>query len=79
MDVQGSINTPWKNIQGIIKIIQQYQKQGLLKDEPPLASLSALIGPILVSQMLRHANLHLPVPAIDPQAHVEAFLNGRKL
>jgi len=77
-DLQGSFNTPWKNLQGIIGIIQKYQKQGELKEESPLASLTALIGPILVSQMLRHANPNLPVPAMDPKAHVEAFLNGRK-
>ena len=77
-DLQGSFNTPWKNLQEIIKIIQKYQKQGELKNESPLASLTALISPILVGQMLRHANLNLPVPAIDSQAHVDAFLNGRK-
>ncbi len=77
-DLQGSFNTPWKNIQGIIKIIQKYQKQGRLKDESPLACLSALIGPILTSQMIRHADLNLPIPAMDSQAHVDAFLNGRK-
>lgn len=78
-DLQRSFSAPWKNIQAIIKIIQKYQKQGQLKDESPLACLSALISPILVSQMIRHANLNLPVPAMDPQAHVDAFLNGRKL
>ena len=78
-DLHGSFNTPWKNIQTILKTIQRYQEQGLLKVESPLASLSALIGPILVSQMLRHANLTLPVPSLDPQAHVDTFLNGRKL
>lgn len=77
-DLQGSFNTPWKNLQGIIKIIQKYQKQGELKTESPIACLTALIGPILVSQMIRHANLDMPVPALDSQAHVEAFLNGRK-
>jgi len=77
-DLQGSFNTPWKNLQGIIKIIQKYQKQGELKDESPLACLTTLIGPVLVGQMLRHANLNLPVPAFDSQVHVEAFLNGRK-
>jgi len=77
-DLQGTFHKPWENIQGIIKIIQKYQKDGQLKNESPLASLSALIGPILVGQMLQHANLNLPVPAIDPQAHVDAFLNGRK-
>jgi len=77
-DLQGSFNTPWKNIQSIIKIIQKYQEQGKLKNESPLACLTALIGPILVSQMILQANLNLPVPATDPQAHVAAFLNGRK-
>ena len=78
-DLQGSFNTPWKNLQGIIKIIQKYQKQGKLRDESPFACINALIGPILVGQMLRHANLDFPIPAMDSQAHVEAFLNGRKL
>jgi AcrR family transcriptional regulator len=78
-DLQESINTPWKNIQSIIKTIQKYQKQGLLKNEPPLTTLSALMGPIMINQMFRHSGLSLPVPAMDPQAHVDAFLNGRKL
>lgn len=77
-DLQGSFNTPWKNLQGIAKIIQEYQTQGKLKEESPLASLTALIGPILVTQMLRHTYLNIPIPALDPQAHVDAFLNGRK-
>ena len=77
-DLQGSFNTPLKNLQGIIKIIQKYQKQGKLKDESPFACLTALIGPILVSQMIRHANLDLPVPPLDSQVYVDAFLNGRK-
>jgi AcrR family transcriptional regulator len=77
-DLQGSITTPWKNIQGITRIIREYQKRGLLKSEPPLAALSALVGPIMVGQMLRRAGLNLPVPALDPPAHVDAFLNGRK-
>lgn len=77
-DLQGSFNTPWKNLQGIIRIIQKYQKQGELIEETPLTCLTALIGPILVSQMLRHANLNLPVPVMDSHAYVNAFLSGRK-
>lgn len=77
-DLQGSFNTPWKNIQTIIQTIQRYQKQGLLRNESPLASLSALIGPILVGQMLRHANLGFPVPDMDAREHVDTFLHGRK-
>jgi AcrR family transcriptional regulator len=78
-DLQRSFNTPWKNLQIILKIIQKYQKRGLLKDESPLASLGALIGPIMVSQMLRRAHLNLPLPAVDAQEHVDSFLHGRKL
>ncbi|MEZ4661233.1 MAG: TetR/AcrR family transcriptional regulator [Caldilineaceae bacterium] len=77
-DLQGALDTPWRNVQGIIKIIQQYQTQGLLKHESPLAAISALIGPIMINQMFRSANLAMPVPAIDPRTHVESFLYGRK-
>ena len=77
-ELKGSFETPWRNIQGIIKIIQEYQVQGRLKQESLLASLSALIGPIMVSQMVRRANLDLPIPTLDLQEHVEAFLHGRK-
>jgi AcrR family transcriptional regulator len=77
-DLRGAFKTPWENIQVIIKIIQEYQAQGLLKQESPLASLNALIGPMMTSQMIRRANLGLPVPEIDAREHVDAFLHGRK-
>ena len=77
-DLQGSFNTPWKNIQGMINVIQKYQKEGKLIDETPLACLTALIGPILTTQLFRHTNLTLPIPNLDSQAHVDSFLNGRK-
>jgi len=77
-DLMESINTPWQNIQEIVKIIQKYQKQGLLKSEAPLTTLSALMGPIMINQMFRHANLNFPVPAIDLETYVDSFLNGRK-
>jgi len=77
-DLQSSFNTPWKNLQGVIKVIQKYQKQGLLMKESPFECLTALIGPILVSQMIRQANLDLPVPDMDPGSYVSSFLNGRR-
>jgi len=77
-DLQGSVNTPLNNLQGVINIIHEYQNQGLLKNESPLTTISALLGPVMINQMFRHAGLNLPVPTIDPQEHVKAFLNGRK-
>ena len=77
-ELQGAFNTPWKNIQGILKIFQAYKAQGLLKEEPSLSSLNALIGPLMTSQMFRRVNLDLPFPDVDASAHVDSFLQGRK-
>lgn len=68
----------WVNIKLILDILQRYQERGMLKKEPVLNSVNVLIGPLMVSQMFRRANLGLPVPAIDPQEHVATFLHGRK-
>lgn len=77
-ELRDLLRTPWKNLQGIVGLLQEYQRTGMLNEESPLTALGALIGPIMVNQMLRRANGGLPVPAIDPQAHVAAFLNGRR-
>ena len=77
-DLQGAFNTPWGNIQVILKIIQEYQAQGALKKESPLTSLNALIGPMMTSQMFRRANLGLPFPDMDAREQVNSFLHGRK-
>lgn len=76
-DLRAAFNTPWLNLQGILGIIREYQARGQLMAEAPLESLSALIGPVMVNQMFRRADLGWPVPAIDHEAHVAAFLRGR--
>ena len=76
-DLKGAFTTSWGNIQIILKIIQEYQSQGLLKQESPFTSLNALIGPMMTSQMFQRANLGLPVPDMDAREHVDAFLYGR--
>jgi len=78
-DLQGSFDVPWKNIQRTIEIIRNYQVQGVLKQESALASLSALIGPLMVNQMFRRTNLNLPLPVTDPQEHVASYLRGREI
>ena len=71
-------HTLWKNIQLILNIMEKYQTQGQLKKESPLTTLNVLIGPIMVSHMLQRTNPDLPLPAIDLQQYVDAFLHGRK-
>ena len=76
-DLTTAFNTPWMNLQGILEMIKGYQERGLLKAESPLASLTALIGPLMVSHMFRRANLGLPDLVIEPRSHVQGFLRGR--
>ena len=77
-ELKGAFNTPRGNIQMVIKIIQEYQTQGILKQESPLTCLNALIGPMMTNQMIRRANLGLQVPDMDAREHVNTFLHGRK-
>ena len=77
-DLRQSLRTPWTNVQGILEMIQRYQRLGTLRPEPPLTVVSALIGPVMINQMFRRANLELAVPSIDVGAYVEAFLRGRR-
>jgi len=78
-ELKKAFKTPWGNIQIIIKIIQEYQSEGILKQESPLTSLNALIGPLMTGQMIRRADLGITVPSIDTREHVNTFLHGRKL
>lgn len=78
-ELKDSLETPWENIMRVSSILEQYQAQGRLKKEPVLNSLSVLMGPLMVRHMIVRADLDLPIPAIEPQAYVDTFLNGRLL
>ncbi len=74
-----AVSTPLGNIQDLIKIIAQYQTQGQLKQEPPLASLSVLLGPLMMNYVFGRANPDLPIQTLDPQDYVNSFLHGRAI
>jgi len=77
-ELRNAFNTAWENIQIIGEIIHKYQSQGLLKQETPLTSLNALIGPMMTERMFQRANLGLPILDMDAISHVDSFLHGRK-
>jgi AcrR family transcriptional regulator len=77
-ELRSSMGVPWKNLEGAVGIIRRYQEQGQLNPESPLAAIASLLGPVMISLMLRRANLELEAPTVDPEAHVEAFLRGRE-
>jgi AcrR family transcriptional regulator len=77
-ELKDVLQTPLANIQGLVEIIARYQKEGRLKNEPPLTCITVLLAPLLLNKMFLRANPGLPAPAIDLHEYVECFLNGRK-
>lgn len=68
---------PSNNIARAINILEQYQTQNRLKQEPVLHSLSVLWGPLMVRHLIKQTDLGLPSPPIESQGLVENFLHGR--
>ncbi|MFN2195852.1 MAG: TetR/AcrR family transcriptional regulator [Anaerolineales bacterium] len=77
-ELSNVLAAPLANIQGLVDIITRYQQEGLLRKEPPLTSVNALLAPILMDHMLRRLNVGSPMPDIDLQDYVAAFLDGRR-
>lgn len=77
-ELRNVLRTPLMNIRGIASILARYQNEGQLIDEPPLDRVNVLIAPVLLRQMIRRADIDLPVSPLDLQGYVHAFLNGRR-
>ena len=76
--LQQFMDTPLKNIQAILDILEKYQTQGLLRKEPSLTTLYSLIGPIMLNNMAASASADMPLPEFDLQQHLNSFLYGRR-
>jgi len=76
--LKGAVTILWENIQVAVEIIQTYQLAGDLKAEGPIAGLNSLLGPLMTSQMFRRVELGSAMPDMNPQEHVNYYLQGRK-
>lgn len=61
----------------IFQIIQQYQEQGLLKQQSPMIIIANLLGPIIIGKMFERAMAPMPNIEIDAQEYVDSFLHGK--
>jgi len=77
-ELKNTLQTPFANIQNIMRILERYQSEGLLKDEPNLVTVNVLLAPIMVNAMYQRVQADLLTMSIDLEAHVDAFLYGRK-
>jgi len=76
-ELKETLQAPLANIQGITQILERYQADGLLQEEPSLTTVNVLLAPIMVTAMYRRVQTDIPAEAIDLEAYVDAFLRGR--
>ncbi len=72
-----ALQTVWENLSPMLGIIERHQASGALQRESPLATMAALIGPLLAMGMFRQANPGQSLFDADAQHHVRCFLQGR--
>jgi hypothetical protein len=58
------------------EILARHQDEGRLRSEEPTFALTALIAPVMVTEMIRRAGVGLEPAHIDSHEHVRAFLGG---
>ena len=72
-----ALRAPMRVIAAVADVLERYQQEGVLRQEPPLHAVSGLLGPVMVLTMIRGADAGLGIPAPDPETHVAGFLRGR--
>lgn len=65
-------------ISAVAGLLQHHQREGALRGEPPYTAVAALLGPILAGALLEHVTAAGASTPIDPIAHVQGFLDGRR-
>ena len=76
-ELKSLLEIPWANITRVTNILKHYQVQNGLKQEPLLHSISALLGPLMVSHLIDQTDLDPPIPPFEAQVYVDNFLLGR--
>jgi AcrR family transcriptional regulator len=78
-DLADLLDAPLRLMEDVAALLARYQDEGILQPEPPLQSVAALLGPLMIANMIRQSNTAIPLPPFDPAGHVARFLHGRFL
>lgn len=78
-ELKNVLQAPLANIQSIMHILERYQREDSLKEEPPLTSVNVLLAPIMVNEMYRRVHADLLAASIDVERYVDVFLQGREV
>jgi AcrR family transcriptional regulator len=72
------LDAPLQLMEDVADLMARYQSEGILRPELPLQAVAALLGPLMITNMIRQANASVSLPMVDAARHVELFLNGRR-
>lgn len=71
------MQTPMGIIGQILVLIERYQQEGVLVEEPVHQAFMALVGPLFLDGLLETVDPSLSTRSMKPGALVERYLNGR--
>jgi AcrR family transcriptional regulator len=79
LELTEAIARPMEIMQIIGRLLLRYQEAGVLRAEPPLHAVAALLGPLIYFAMMCETVYAEPIPPIDLEQHVTHFLEGRRM
>lgn len=77
-DLTDLLESPFSLVQNVAQLVARYQGEGTLQDEHPLHAVAALLGPLMITNMIRQTGPSLPFPPLDLEVLVRNFLDGRR-
>ncbi len=76
-ELAGLVGRPLGMMNTVGRLMARYQAEGILRQEHPLHAVAALLGPLMVMNMMREVRPDMAPPPLDLAAHVAGFVNGR--
>lgn len=73
------LEIPQRVVHSVAMVLARYQEDRVLEVEPPLQSVAALLGPLMILELARQNSDAFDLPPVSAAAHVRRFVRGRAL
>ncbi len=71
------LDIPFEIYTHIGNLLAKYQNEGILVQEHPLHAVSALLGPLIYTAVMKSVIPNADLPPLDLQSHITRYLEGR--
>lgn len=76
-ELTGLMNVPVELLFSIGKLINRYQAEGKLCQEPPLLAAASLLGPLIFTSMINNTMAETNIPELNISNFLDYYLSGR--